>query len=134
MVTVIDPSTVTTLKDNPNVTLTKAAGGSALTMSMFMDVPPFDDIRVRQAMKLVVDRQAMVDSALLGFGIPGNDNPILPSSPDAYRSDIIQRDVAKAKQLLAEAGYPDGISVDLHTTELYPGAMQSSARYSMTPS
>jgi peptide/nickel transport system substrate-binding protein len=129
VVTVIDPSTVTTLKDNPNVTLTKAAGGSALTMSMFMDVPPFDDIRVRQAMKLVVDRQAMVDSALLGFGIPGNDNPILPSSPDAYRSDIIQRDVAKAKQLLAEAGYPDGISVDLHTTELYPGAMQMVQAY-----
>ena len=123
VVTVIDPSTVSTLKDNPDVTLTKAAGGSALTIGMFMDVEPFDDNRVRQAMKLVVDRQALVDIALLGFGIPGNDNPILPSSPDAYRSDIIQRDVPKAKQLLAEAGYPDGLTLDLHTTELYPGAM-----------
>ena len=74
-------------------------------------------------MKLVIDRQAMVDTALLGFGIPGNDNPILPTSPDAYRSDVMQRDVAKAKQLLAEAGHPDGISVDLHAADLMPGTM-----------
>src|SRR3712207_9533575 len=90
---------------------------------MFMDVPPFDDNRVRQAMKLVVDRQALVDTALLGFGIPGNDNPILPTSPDAYRTDIVKRDVAKAKQLLAEAGHPDGITVDLHAADLMPGTM-----------
>lgn len=123
VVTVIDPSTITTLKENPDITLTTAKGGSALTMGMFIDTPPFTDVRVRQAMKLVIDREAMVQTALLGFGIPGNDNPILPNSPDAYRSDIIPRDVTKAKQLLAEAGYPDGITVDLHTTELYPGSM-----------
>ena len=79
--------------------------------------------KVREAMKLVIDRQAIVDTALLGFGIPGNDNPILPTSPDAYRTDIMQRDVAKAKQLLAEAGHPDGISVDLHAADLMPGTM-----------
>jgi peptide/nickel transport system substrate-binding protein len=39
-----------------------------------------------------------------------------PTSPDAYRSDIIGRDVAKAKELLAAAGYPDGLSVDLYTS------------------
>lgn len=123
VVTVIDPSTVATLKDNPEITLTNAKGGSALTIGMFMDKPPFDDPRVRQALKLLVDRQAMVDTALLGFGLPGNDNPILPTSPDAYRSDTIGRDVAKAKQLLAEAGHPDGLSLQLHTSELYPGQM-----------
>lgn len=123
VVTVIDPSTVPSLRDNPDITLTQAKGGSALTIGMFMDTPPFTDNRVRQAMKLAIDRQAMVDTALLGFGIPGNDNPILPTSPDAYRSDIVQRDVAKAKQLLADAGYPDGLSVDLQTSELYPGQM-----------
>jgi peptide/nickel transport system substrate-binding protein len=121
--TVIDPSTVSTLKANPDITLTQASGGSALTIGMFMDTPPFDNPKVRQALKLVIDRQAMVDTALLGFGQPGNDNPILPTSPDAYRTDIVQRDVGKAKALLAEAGYPNGLSLSLHTSELYPGQM-----------
>ena len=112
IVLVVDPATIGTLKEDPNITLTKAPGGTAVTMGFFIDKPPFDNPKVREAMKLVIDRQAIVDTALLGFGIPGNDNPILPTSPDAYRSDIKQRDVAKAKQLLAEAGHPDGISVD----------------------
>ena len=123
IVLVVDPATIGTLKEDPNITLTKSAGGSAITMGMFMDVKPFDDPRVRQAMKLVIDRQAIVDTALLGFGTPGNDNPILPNSPDAYRSDIMKPDVAKAKQLLAEAGHPDGFSVDLHAADLMPGTM-----------
>ena len=123
IVLVVDPATIGTLQSNPDITLTKAPGGTAVTMGMFMDVKPFDDIRVRQAMKLVIDRKAMVDTALLGFGIPGNDNPILPTSPDAYRTDVMQPDVAKAKQLLAEAGHPDGITVDLHAADLMPGTM-----------
>ena len=121
---VVDPATIATLKARSRASpLTKAPGGTAVTMGMFIDMPPFDNPKVREAMKLVIDRQAMVDTALLGFGIPGNDNPILPTSPDAYRTDIMQRDVAKAKQLLAEAGHPDGISVDLHAADLMPGTM-----------
>ena len=123
IVLVVDPATIATLKKDPSITLTKAPGGSAITMGMFIDVPPFNDPKVRQAMKLVIDRQALVDTALLGFGVPGNDNPILPSSPDAYSKDVMKRDVAKAKQLLAEAGHPDGISVDLHAADLMPGTM-----------
>lgn len=123
VVLVVDPATIQTLQADPDITLTKAPGGTAVTMGMFIDTPPFDDVRVRQAMKLVIDRQVMVDTALLGFGIPGNDNPILPTSPDAYRTDTIQRDVEKAKALLAEAGHADGITVDLHAADLMPGSM-----------
>lgn len=123
IVLVVDPATISTLQADPDITLTKAPGGTAVTMGMFIDVPPFDDVRVRQAMKLVIDRQAIVDTALLGFGIPGNDNPIMPISPDAYRTDVMQRDVAKAKQLLADAGHPDGITVELHAADLMPGTM-----------
>jgi peptide/nickel transport system substrate-binding protein len=123
IVLVVDPATIAALQADSSITLTKAPGGTAVTMGMFMDVAPFDNPKVREAMKLVIDRQQMVDTALQGFGIPGNDNPILPISPDAYRTDTKQRDVAKAKQLLTEAGHPDGISVDLHAADLMPGTM-----------
>ncbi len=119
---VVDPTAVAPLKSNPDVELLMSEGGGfALYLAMETDAKPFDDPRVREAMKIVVDRNAMVQTAVFGFGEPGNDNPIPPSSPDAYRHDIIPQDIARAKQLLAEAGYPDGIEVDLYTAKHFPG-------------
>ena len=123
VVIVVDPATFSTLEDNANVELLKTNAGTYFIMWMMVDTPPFDDVRLRQALKLVQDRQAIVDLALLGFGSCMNDNPIRPTSPNAYRSDCIPQDIDKAKSLLAEAGYADGISLDLYTgaTDLYPG-------------
>ncbi|MBA3519629.1 MAG: ABC transporter substrate-binding protein [Rhizobiales bacterium] len=113
----LEPSATATLSADPSITVLNSPGGSVMTLSMWVDTPPFDKLQVRQAMKLVVDRQKMVEAALLGNGAPGNDNPVPPNSPDAYRSDIIPRNVDRAKELLKEAGYPDGLSVDLYTSD-----------------
>jgi peptide/nickel transport system substrate-binding protein len=113
----LEPSATATLRNDPNIKVINSPGGSVMTLSMWVDTPPFDKPQVRQAMKLVVDRQKMVEAALLGIGSPGNDNPVPPNSPDAYRTDIVPRDVEKAKQLLKEAGHPDGLSVDLYTSD-----------------
>ncbi len=110
----------TTLLGDPNVKVSQSPGGSVMTLSMWVDTPPFDNVLVRQAMKLMIDREKMVEMALLGNGVPGNDTPVAPSSPDAHRTDVIARDVEKAKALLAEAGYPDGLSVDLYTSYSIP--------------
>lgn len=87
---------------------------------MRLDQAPFDDERVRTAIKLAADRKALVDTVFLGYGGVGNDliTPADPSSPDLPAR---KRDVAKAKALLAEAGHPDGLSLTLHTTTSYPG-------------
>jgi peptide/nickel transport system substrate-binding protein len=116
----VDPTTLLTLQSNPNVEIVKTPAATSLYLVMFIDQKPFNDIRVRKAMKLVVDRQAMVNTVLLGFGEVGNDNPVAPSSVDPYRSDPIPRDVEMAKKLLAEAGYPNGLSVDLYTSTSTP--------------
>jgi peptide/nickel transport system substrate-binding protein len=92
-------------------------------MGMFVDTPPYNDVRIRKALKLVIDREAMVQTALLDFGFPGNDNPIPPSSPDAYRHDVMPQDLTTAKKLLTEAGYPNGITVDLNVADAFPGTM-----------
>jgi peptide/nickel transport system substrate-binding protein len=125
----VDPSTVPAVKDDPNVQLVTTAASNSMTLSMWSDTPPFDDKRVRDAMKLVVDRQGMVNTVLLGFGEIGNDNPVPLGSAAAYQTTALERDVEKAKQLLAEAGYGDGLEIDLYTGEGVPGMVKMAQVY-----
>ncbi|PKB63595.1 MAG: hypothetical protein BZY80_06595, partial [SAR202 cluster bacterium Io17-Chloro-G2] len=80
--------------------------------------PPFDDPRVRRAMYLGIDREAVVKGALKGDGTPGTffkpgvveSLAELPSLP-GYNPDR-SVDIAEAKRLLTEAGYPEGFDVE----------------------
>ncbi len=89
--------------------------GGWLPLCMAIDMPPFDDNRVRQAMRLIVDRQGMIDQIASGFGFVGND--LYAPFDEGYNSDLPQRerDVEQAKSLLKAAG-KEGLTVDLHTT------------------
>lgn len=83
------------------------------------DVAPFDDLRVRKALRLAADRQGMVDLVMGGGAVVACDTPVGPR--DQYRADIdCPQDIERARALLAEAGYPDGIDIDLHVATLEP--------------
>jgi peptide/nickel transport system substrate-binding protein len=125
ILTAADATTLPLLQKDPNIKLVEAKGALLMSMVVMVDQKPFNDVRVRKALKLVVDRAAMVQLVTLGFGIPGNDNPVPPNSPYAVRSDAIPQDIPQAKKLLAEAGYPNGIKVDLYTgaSDLVPGML-----------
>ncbi len=86
-------------------------------LSMRNDQSPFTDKRVRQAIAYSLDRPAMVKALLEGYGEVGNDSPFAPSFPSTNTS-IPQRtqNIAKAKQLLQEAGHPS-FSVTLATED-----------------
>jgi len=75
--------------------------------------PPFDDVRVRQALSYSLNREALVRS-LFGYATV-QSNPIPRSSPffaeDAPNYDV--RDVERARELLAEAGHPDGVRFEM---------------------
>jgi peptide/nickel transport system substrate-binding protein len=75
--------------------------------------PPFDDVRVRQALAHAIDRQAIVDGAMFGFGTPIGTH-FAPHNP-AYvdLTALSSYDPEKAKALLAEAGYADGFTTTL---------------------
>src|SRR6202043_3075390 len=47
----VDPTGIPTLKDDPNVTLLQTGASNSMTVSMWVDTPPFDNIKVRQALK-----------------------------------------------------------------------------------
>jgi peptide/nickel transport system substrate-binding protein len=125
----VDSSVVYTLKDNPAIQLLRTGASNSMTVSMWTDTPPFDDKRVRQALKLVVDRQAMVDQVLAGYGEPAADNPVPTGSPASFTGDAPAADVARAKQLLAEAGYPAGLQLDMFTAESVPGMVRMAEIY-----
>jgi len=79
---------------------------------------PFTDVRVGQALKHLVDREAMLKVVLQGQGVIGNDQLLPPGHPFAADLPPYPHDVAKAKALLAEAGYPDGFEVKLASSSL----------------
>jgi peptide/nickel transport system substrate-binding protein len=84
------------------------------------DVKPYDDVRVRRALRLAVDRTAMRD-LVVGpeGGVTGCDTPVGPA--DQYRWDgACKQDIAGAKALLAEAGYPNGLDVEIHVATIEP--------------
>ncbi len=70
-------------------------------------------MRVRQALALTVDREAMVGFVAGGYGTPGNDTPMNAAYRFYKDMPLKKPDIAKAKQLLAEAGYPNGIDLTL---------------------
>lgn len=108
------------------VTGLRTPSGRFIDVVMANDRKPFNDRRVREALALTLDRQAMIDLVADGYGTPGNDTPI--NSAYRYYSGVEQKtpDVAKAKKLLAEAGYANGIDLTM-VASVKPGYRQTLA-------
>jgi peptide/nickel transport system substrate-binding protein len=86
-----------------------------------VDKKPFDDKRVRQALALCIDRPELVEGLFEGRAVLGNDHPFAPVYPDSPATTAVpqrERDIARAKKLLSDAGHSNGIEVEL-TTERF---------------
>ena len=108
----VSSAAVDTVTGTTGYKVLNSSGGSWLTISMAVDQDPFTDVRVRQAMRLIVDRDAMVEQVLSGYGRVAND--LYAPLDSAYAKDLPQRkqDLDAAKQLLADAGKA-GMTIDL---------------------
>jgi len=102
--------------------------GAWQPFTMRIDVKPFDDVRVRQAFRLMVDRQAMINQAYDGYGWVGNDMyaPFDPGTPTSLPQR--QQDLAQAKSLLKAAGYDGNLAVTLTTSDAVGGSAVAAAQ------
>jgi peptide/nickel transport system substrate-binding protein len=106
------------------ISILEGDGGGWLPLCMAIDMDPFTDVRVRQAFRLMADRQALLEQVLSGHGRVAND--LFAPFDACYSSDLAQReqDIEQAKSLLKSAG-KDGMTVDLHTTNGAAGMVDS---------
>jgi peptide/nickel transport system substrate-binding protein len=111
----------TSLQKQDNVELDKVPNRQCWVLAFDQTQAPFNDERVLEALKLATDRETLVKTALLGAGSPVADIGIDPNS-SWYPSDLTpEYDPDKAKQLLADAGFADGLDITLSTSSAVPG-------------
>ena len=93
-------------------------------VALAQDRPPFNDLRVRRAISMAIDRQKQVDTVFEGHGIPGWGVPYIyyQDKPPtlAQQGPWVQYRPAEAKKLLAEAGHPNGFETTLFYYEYFP--------------
>ena len=112
-----------TLQQSPNISILDSKSAAYNPFTMRVDQPPFNDVRVRQAMRLLIDRQQMIDTAYDGHAVVGNDVFGL-ADPNYDTSLVRHQDVDQAKSLLRQAGKSD-LTVTLVTSDISNGVVDS---------
>jgi peptide/nickel transport system substrate-binding protein len=113
----VAPETVPQIKQSGVATVKSAPARRRMFIQMNTTIPPFNDIRVRRALAHAVDNQELVDKVLSGFAYPV-DGLFPPNMPSHDEKNFVayKYDPEKAKQLLAEAGHPNGVSFTFYHT------------------
>jgi len=117
----LDPPQIPALANTKGVTPVTSRTGQFKPFTMRVDQAPFNDVRVRQALRLLVDRQQMIDSALDGYGVVASDH-FAPYDPDFDNSLHRQQDIPQAKALLKKAGH-ENLTVTLTTSAIATGTV-----------
>ena len=97
----------------PGIVAQRVKSGRFVNIVMRQDSKPFNDVRVRRAMAMSLDRDALVELVLEGLGQTARDNVISPQYRFYSETPAVPYDPAGAKKLLAQAGYPNGIKIAL---------------------
>ena len=113
----IEPIDVSVITGNDGLTLVEEESLSVAFFGFNTNKAPFDNVKIRQAIAYAVSADDIVESVALGAGVAAN-SPIGPKvfghNPDAK---FYSQDFEKARQLMAEAGYPDGFRTTVWTND-----------------
>ena len=105
-------NTLETLKNLPHVNMYQVSTAQTGVARM-KPIPPFDDPRVRTAMRLAVDPRKVLQAAHRGLGDPGEHHHVAPVHPEYAKLPFMEQDIPAAKKLLADAGHPNGIKGEI---------------------
>ena len=113
----LSTSSIPTIEANPDLVEYSGEKASMMLFSFDNKEGVFSDLRMRQAIYYCIDRQAIIDACLNGRGTVTTACMLrmLDEYPDDF--EVVERDVEKAKQLVAEAGYPNGVTVVAETID-----------------
>jgi peptide/nickel transport system substrate-binding protein len=114
----IAPQNFDSLQSDPNVVVDAVPQLSYDYIGVNLTREPFDDPLVRQAIALALDREQICEASFFGLCDP-LQGPVGKGSPWYFDYTPYDRDVERAKELLAEAGYPDGLEMELMPTTQY---------------
>jgi peptide/nickel transport system substrate-binding protein len=109
----VSPDFYLALKDNPDVLVEGVPTGITRVLRMRVDLDPWTDNNVRMALKLCQNHEKILNLAYFGEGLQGQDIHVYPGHPEYCEKPIPAYDPEKAKQLLADAGYPSGLDISL---------------------
>lgn len=110
----LDQSRLGLLLKNPeDITIYSITTANTAVARMQVDYPPFDDQRVRLAMRLAIDTKECTRIVQGRYGAWGEHHHVAPIFPDYVELPYMERDLERAKRLLAEAGYPHGLQIEI---------------------
>jgi peptide/nickel transport system substrate-binding protein len=108
------------LQQNPDLVLREEQGLTQVRIYMNQEAEPFDDVRVRRAVALAIDRAGMLGAIRSGGDLTGPVTPTLFGGlPSEQSAQLQPHDPEQARRLLAEAGYPNGFSTKMILTDGY---------------
>jgi peptide/nickel transport system substrate-binding protein len=102
---------------DPNIRIDIQNSPRIVTVAMRVDKTPFTEKGVRQAIAYSLDRPTILKAIFNGHGLPGADNFFCPLYPTSPQGIVREQDYAKAKQLLSDAGYANGVKITLVVEE-----------------
>ncbi|MBU0510451.1 MAG: peptide ABC transporter substrate-binding protein [Chloroflexi bacterium] len=120
-ITNLSPDDYDTVKGDANLTFLPVANPNILYLAMTNTFEPFDDVKVRQAIAMGIDRQRIVENFYAeGSVVPTHFTPCsLPNG--CVGEPWYEFDAAAAKALLADAGYPDGFETTIYYRDVFRG-------------
>ncbi len=104
-----------TYKALPGFKIFQALTGQTAVARVKVDKAPFTDPRIAKAMRLAVDTPRLLELGHFNLGAPGEHHHVCEIHPEYAELPPMTRDVAAARALLAEAGFPDGVDVTIST-------------------
>lgn len=120
----IAPQNFDSLVEDPDVTVQTAPQLSYDYIGINLTREPFTDVRVRQAIAMALDREQLCEAGFFGL-CEAVQGPVGSGSPWFFDYAPYGQDIEQAKQLLAEAGYPDGFEMELLPTVQYGETVRS---------